>query len=231
MKNSFNITNLTHHSSAEMPEAWSADDYKKLLDTLGFEPTGNATENVEMTLLAIADLEPTEAAIALLTHSFSEELTHGQIEQIANDMQNDKIFEEYPEIHLHHRLFAINQLLRKAYNGKFPSGEVVSIEFEMTPVGKEKVSKTDITPEVILQCLATAMPDSSLIKRLFHDELAGGKAFKDAASIVWRSEISGMEDGYKVSMLSSDYWLGDLMDADGDYTADVKVFEGEEDEE
>lgn len=230
MENSFNITNLTHHSSGEMPEAWSAEDYKKLLDTLGFEPTGNATENVEMTLLALADLEPTEAAVVLLTHSLSEELSEGQIEQVANDMQNDKIFEEYPEIHLHHRLFAINQVLRKAYNGKFPSGEVVSIKFDMTPTGKEKVAKADITPEVLLKCLTNAMPDSSLIKRLFPDELAGEKAFDDADSIVWRSEITESEDSFKVSMLSSDYWLGDLLDADGDYTADVKVFEAEEEE-
>lgn len=71
-------------------------------------------------MMAITDFEPKEAAAIVLENKLSEELIKGQVEQISNDMLLDKISEEYPEINLHSRLFHFNQLLFKAFNGKFP---------------------------------------------------------------------------------------------------------------
>ncbi|MFT5886906.1 MAG: hypothetical protein ACI9IP_003378 [Arcticibacterium sp.] len=176
-----------------------------------------------MTLMEITDLEQTEAAIEWLTLSFPENLNEGQIDQIANEMQGDKIFEEYPEIALHYRMIAVNQLLRKAYNGKFPAGEIVEIQFTQVDNKNKFDSAESISKEILLKILAPAMPDNSLVKRLFLDELAGEKEFIDARAIVWRSEISKTEDKYNVEIISSDYWLGNLRQINGSYDVTIKV--------
>jgi hypothetical protein len=68
--------------------------------------------------MAITDFEPNEAAAIVLDYKLSDSLNEGQIQQISNDMLIDKI-SEYPEIAMQAPLYHINQLLFKAYNGKF----------------------------------------------------------------------------------------------------------------
>jgi hypothetical protein len=231
MKMTFKIENLQNHSSKELLNAWELTDYKNILDRLGFTEAATLkdSEIEEMTLMAIADLEPTEAAAELLRFSFVDHLNEGQIDQIANEMQDDKIYEEYPKIALHHRMFAINQLLRKAYNGKFPAGEIVEIQFTIEDDKHKFDTAESISNEILLKILAPAMPDNSLIKRLFPEELAGEKEFLDADGIVWRSEIVKSGNKFNVEMISSDYWLGDLLQISGSY--DVTVVMAEEDSE
>ena len=104
-----------------LPDAWNISDYKELLEKFGFaDAQGNDSEELqELLFMAITDYEPNEAAAIVLTHKLSEHLTEGQIEQLSHEMLLDKISEEYPEIGLHKDLFSVNQLLYKAYNGKF----------------------------------------------------------------------------------------------------------------
>jgi hypothetical protein len=56
----------------------------------------------------------------------------GQIEQISHNMLIDKVCEEY-QIHMQGRLFHVNQLLFKAYNGKFPNAKNPFV-FSLTPI-------------------------------------------------------------------------------------------------
>ena len=104
-----------------LPDAWNISDYKELLEKFGFaDAQGNDSEELQdLLFMAITDYEPNEAAAIVLTHKLSEHLTEGQIEQLSHEMLLDKISEEYPEIGLHKDLFSVNQLLYKAYNGKF----------------------------------------------------------------------------------------------------------------
>ena len=45
------------------------------------------------------------------------------LKNLSNEMIEDNQAEEYPDIAFHFPLFAINQLLNKAYNGKFPNAK------------------------------------------------------------------------------------------------------------
>ena len=88
----------------------------------------------ELLLMAISDFEPKEAAVIVLAYKLSEELNEGQIQQISNDMFLDKVCEEYPEIGLHSTLFHVNQLLFKAYNGKFPNAKATIVKCSFAPI-------------------------------------------------------------------------------------------------
>ena len=72
-----------------------------------------------------------------LAYKLGQELNEGQIEQISHNMLIDKVCEEYPEIHMQGRLFHVNQLLFKAYNGKFPNAKASVVHFSMAPTDGE----------------------------------------------------------------------------------------------
>jgi hypothetical protein len=133
----FKITINEVSTVNEITSYWNNEDYKKLLEMFEFpEVETIQPENLkEMLFMAITDFEPNTAANKLLTYKLSDQLGAGQIDQISNDMLVDKMCEECPEIELHYTLFNINQLLFKAYNGKFPNAKATVVDFTMEPKG------------------------------------------------------------------------------------------------
>lgn len=192
----------------EITEYWSSEDYIQLLEKFDYPDADKGSESnlEELLLMAITDFEPNKAAAILLEYKLSDELGEGQIEQISNDMLLDKIAEEYPEISLHATLFHINQLLFKAFNGKFPNTKATVVEFSIDPVEKDE----EFTKEKVLKLLSAGLSDSNLIKRLFGEQMNEGKVFPEAENILWELETS---DNQNFKLLTSDYWLskGDLI--------------------
>jgi vesicle coat complex subunit len=111
--------------------------------------------------MAITDFEPNEAAAIVLDYKLSDSLNEGQIQQISNDMLIDKIVKNIPAMQA--PLYHINQLLFKAYNGKFPNAKATVMEFSVMP-SKEDATKK-LTKENVLK-LFSGLSDRNIIKRL-----------------------------------------------------------------
>ncbi|WP_194976704.1 hypothetical protein [Aquiflexum lacus] len=188
----------------EVSDYWSTADYIELLGLFGFPDAESSDEDSlrELLMMAITDYEPNEAAAIVLEYKLSDDLNKGQIEQISNDMLLDKIAEEYPEINLHGTLFHINQLLYKAFNGKFPNTKASQFECTITPLGKDE--DIELTKEVTLKLLSEGLSDSNLIKRLFGDKMTGATPFPEAEDILWDLATT---DGQNFKILTSEYWL------------------------
>ncbi len=173
------------HTVDEITEYWSNEDYIQLLDKFEYpdaEDTG--TEGLrELLFMAITDFEPSEAARIVLAYKLGEHLSEGQIDQISNDMLNDKVCEEYPEMELQAALFHVNQLLFKAYNGKFPSSSATIIECSVTPLDEN--NETVLTKEMLLRLLNDGLSDRNIVKRLFEDQINGNADFPEAENIIW----------------------------------------------
>ncbi|WP_114749337.1 hypothetical protein [Pleomorphovibrio marinus] len=188
----------------EVVDYWSKEDYVELLALFGFPDGESAKEDTlkELLMMAITDHEPNEAAAIVLEYKLSDQLNSGQIDQISNDMLMDKIAEEYPEINLHSTLFHVNQLLYKAFNGKFPNIKASQFECTITPL--EKNGNIELTKEVTLKLLKEGLSDSNLIKRLFGEKMSGNIPFPEAEDILWDLET---KDGQNFKILTSAYWL------------------------
>ncbi|MEB2781326.1 hypothetical protein U3A58_13075 [Algoriphagus sp. C2-6-M1] len=210
----------------ELPGSWSNQDLIKLLDRFGFPDASksNPAELKELLSMAISDFEPAEAAAILLEYRLSDELNEGQIEQISHDMLLDKISEEYPVISLHHQLFTINQLLHKAYNGKFPSAKATIAELT---ISSEDPDAEAITKEVVLKALQYTLNDSNLIKRLFTDHLLGKVKFEEADSIIW--DLSDLGNN-QYRLTTSEYWMARDEFVEAEFDADIAAFEEDEEE-
>lgn len=202
----------------EIPGYWSTADYKALLSEFDFPDADDVKEENlrEYLHMAIADEEPTDAAAVLLTYKLSDALNEGQIDQISNDMLVDKISEEYPEIDLHPHLFSINQLLYKAYNGKFPNTEATVLECTVKADGD-----FDFNDKVIfLKALAQGLSDRNIIKRLFSEQLEDGNEFPEAKHILWELHDLG---GGKVRIVTSDYWISRDDFTQASYEANLEI--------
>ncbi|MBP4141437.1 hypothetical protein J3S90_06455 [Flavobacterium sp. P4023] len=188
----------------EVEGYWSDQDLIQLLDKFNY-PDGATAEKKnlpELLEMAISDYEPNEAAEIVLAYKFSEELNEGQIQQIAHNMLIDKVCEEYPEIHMQGRLFHTNQLLFKAYNGKFPNAKASVVHFSMQPEQNE-VTKV-LTKENVLKLLNNGLSNRNLIKRLFDDQMTQNIPFPEAEGIIWELNTT---DNLNYTLVTSENWI------------------------
>ncbi len=213
-------------STDELEGAWSNEDFKELLARFEYPDAGQlkSTELKEYLFMAISDFEPSEAAAILLDYKLSDLLAEGQIDNLSHEMLRVKVSENYTEIDLHHNLFNINQLLYKAYNGKFPQAKVNIVEFE---IKDEDNDPEEITKENALKALSYGLSENNLIKRLLSDQLEGRKSFPEAEGIVWELQNKG-NNLYSITI--SEKWLTQNDFAHLEYECTVVPFEDKEEE-
>ncbi|QKG55588.1 hypothetical protein GKZ68_02405 [Hymenobacter sp. BRD128] len=213
----FTVERLSFQHLPALPNAWQPADYLALLSKLDYEnPEAIApAELKEMTQLALTDLEPAEAAEIVLGYLFPDDLTKGQLDQLAHQLQTEKLWEENPNFALHRGFFNATQLLYEAYNGKFPHPQAVEFKVKITAASPADLALLDHEPAaMLLRLLAPGLADRALLHRLFGDQLAGG-AFPEATSILWQLTPSEKTDTSVVyDIISSDYWLEDFKFAD-----------------
>ncbi len=194
MKYKINIEDV--HTVDEIQEYWTKEDYTKLLEKFNYTDADDSDNLRELLMMAITDFEPSEAAKLVLEYKLVEQLSEGQIDQISNDMLIDTVCEEYPEMELQSTLFHINQLLFKAYNGKFPTSSATIIDCIITSL--DKGNETKLTKEIVLRLLNDGLSDRNIVKRLFEDQINGTVEFPEAENIIWDMQISE-SNHYKIT--------------------------------
>ena len=206
----------------DLENSWSIEDYKELLVRFDFanNNVNDIKELRELLFMAISEKEPNEAAAIVLDYKLSDVLNEGQIDSLSYEMLVDKISEEYPKIELHKTLFIINQLLYKAFNGKFPNTKATVVDFEITPARNAEIN---ITKEIALKCFTQNLDSHNVIKRLFADQLNAEEAFVEANDIIWYLEKN--ETGYR--MTTSEYFMSKEEFLNEEFEAVIDFFEEE----
>jgi hypothetical protein len=227
MKHVFSIHPTSFKVINELPNAWSNTDYQKLLEIMDYGDTSglNPNELKEMCLLSISDNEPEEAAKLILEYIFQDRLNAGQSDNISNEMVEEKIWEEYADLSMHEEFFNATQILFDAYNGKFPHPEAVVMQIEFTAKNPKSIAvfESDIEANLI-RLITSGMPENTLIKRLFDDQL-NGEDFPDAKDIIWQYKKTATEgDKLVFEIISSTYWFHDFKYIET-YDAELKVLE------
>lgn len=216
MKN-FTVERLSFDTLTELPNSWQTQDYKNLLLAAGYENPDEIepSELKAMCLMALTDLEPAESAQLVVGYLLADELNAGQIENLAHQMLSEKLWEENPKLELHQGFYKATQLLYEAYNGKFPRAEAVQFQVQFTAQNPEDLALFDTHPQApLLRLLTQGMPDNTLLKRLFHEQL-DGSSFPEAAAIIWQLHpIKRDEKTAVFEVVSSAYWLDDFKYAD-----------------
>ena len=213
MTSHFKVEKLKFVSIQELPNSWNNQNYLDLLDLMDYGDTSELgpEELKDLCLMSLTDNDPEDAAKILLEYVFKGRLTKGQIDNLSNEMLDEKIWEEYADLALHEEFFNVNQLLYEAYNGKFPHPEAVKFKVKITDVDNEGFSMLKKFPEApLLRLLVSGMPENTLIFRLFEEQVAGDE-FKDAKDIIWQLKIDSVNENERlVEVISSSYWFHDF---------------------
>ena len=188
----------------DLENYWTVDDYVHLLAAFDYPnaKSTNPTELQELLFMAISDFEPNHAAAKVLTYKLSDHLSEGQIDQLSNEMLLDKVCEEYPEINLHETLFHINQLLYKAFNGKFLNAKASIINCTVAP--EDAATVTALSKARILRILYAGFSPRNVVKRLFNEQLTSDVPFEEAEDIIWHLNTT---DHTTYEIITSEYWL------------------------
>jgi hypothetical protein len=204
----------------ELEGSWNNADFVELLSRFDYADADKLkqTEIKDFLFMAISDFEPEEAATIILNYKLSEVLTEGQIDNLSHEMLREKVSENYSDIYIHKILFDINQLLYKAFNGKFPRAIATVIEFEMRA---DQQQETEIAKELVLEAFRSGLSERNLIIRLFKDQLEGTISFPEAEGIIWDLENNG-NDHYRVT--TSEKWLKKEDFENSDFVCDVTPF-------
>lgn len=213
------------HTIKEIDGVWSDEDFIELLDRMDFPDAQNiAKEELrEMLYMAMTDFEPDEAAEIILDYKFSDVLSKGQIQNLAHEMIDDSVTEEYADISLHYQLFNINRLLYNAYNGKFPNTKATVLKLK---IEFQQNAKLEINKEIVLKAVSKGLNDNNLIRRLFSEQLNGEVEFVEADHIIWDLELSN--DGL-ITIITSDYWLNEEDFLSNEFNGTIIEFDKEED--
>ncbi|QRR01366.1 hypothetical protein [Dyadobacter sandarakinus] len=211
--NPFKVKVLSFDQIHELPGSWEKSDLVNLLNAMDYDNPAEIkdAELKEMCMMSLTDYEPEEAAKIVLDYTIADRLTEGQLANLSHEILSEKLWEEYPELHLHPDLFRSTQLLYDAFNGKFPRAEAVRFSIEI----EGDTSIFNENPEApVVRILAGGMSDRSLIHRLFSDQLAGDK-FDEAKDILWQLHVVAKgENTVTFDIVSSTYWLEEIKYAD-----------------
>lgn len=188
----------------EIEGYWTEKDIVELLGKFGFPDVSDTDKESlnDLLSMAITDYEPKEAAAIVLEYKLADHLNDGQIQQISNEMLIDKVCEEYPEIGLHAALYNTNQLLFKAYNGKFPNAKATIVECSITP--SEGEAEKALSKENVLKLFSKGLSDSNIINRLFDQQMHENTPFPEAEDILWDLSTT---DNINYTMNTSENWV------------------------
>ncbi|CAN0573964.1 unnamed protein product [Ectocarpus sp. 12 AP-2014] len=213
MKNVFSVTRTSFKTITALPDSWSDQDYKNLLELMDFDGIAALApeELKEMCLMSLTDNEPEEAAKLVLKYIFKDKLNAGQIANLSNELLDEKLWEEYADLSMHEDFFNVHQLLYDAFEGTFPHAEAVSFSVKLTAKDKKVLAVFDHFAEApLIRLLVEGLPDNNLIYRLF-DEQVDGEKFKEAKDIIWQLKAEkGQENEITFHVVSSTYWFKDF---------------------
>lgn len=213
MKPIFKVDIQKFATIQELPNSWNEQDYKNLLDAMEYGDVSEITpqELKEMCMLSLTDNETDEAALIVLNYVFGKHLNDGQKQNLSHEMLDEKMWEEYADLSMHERFFNIGQLLYQAYNGKFPHPEAVKFRVCITAKNTNDLAVfKDEAEAPMLRLLTKGMPDNTLLKRLFKDQL-NNEQFTQAKDIIWQLHKIESNDKTEVyEVISSAYWFHDL---------------------
>lgn len=199
----------------DVPGSWTTEEYRQILQNCDFDWPIDFTDDElpDYAIITLLDLSPEEAAKEVLKVKLSNQLSNGQINNLTHEMQEERMWEEYPNLALHEKLFYCHVLLNQAFPKVFPNPEAAKCVLEVTAQNEAAKGQLKHANEsFIVRLLADGMNDHGILKRLFGQQLMKAP-FTEAEHIVWQYRLTpSSEGGVKIQLYSSWYWLTPLLE-------------------
>ena len=140
-------------------------------------------------------------------------MNSGQRQNLAHDFIEERLWEEYSEIHFHEEIFNVACMLYWAFPKQYSEPDIVRIQ--LTVAAQNGVSISNLqnpTAAFVARLLNDGMNNHNTIYRLFDDQLAANR-FQEAEGIVWKfvhTELSATDNSTYITVHTSWNWVDEL---------------------
>ena len=199
----------------EIPLVWTEEEFRGLLQHVEYDDVQAipAEELKDMACLALTDFEAEEAAVIVLEYRLGERLNKGQRQNLAIELQDEKIWEEYADLSLHEALFHVSCMLHWAFPKNFREPDIAALKLSITPLTQESRQNSEApTAGFLTRVLNDGMDEHTLINRLFDESLVAN-SFPEAEDIIWQFEAHGARENSNdntITIYTSWNWVDDL---------------------
>lgn len=202
----------------ELEQSWKPADYVSILTLLDIADADKIDDDElrEMTLFALQDLNPPDAAAVLLKYKVGTKLSAGQIRNYSIDSQHERLWEQSADLSLHQDMFAVASMLNSVNAMAFPVPDAlsVSLSIQCDDASKLALFNTEMDRAILVRMISAGMNDSAILNRLFGDQIAKGKV-ADADSIIWQVAVEQHDPTtMRLRITSSAYWLKALRETE-----------------
>lgn len=199
----------------EIPLVWTEEEFRGLLQHVEYDDAQEIpTEELkDMACLALTDFEVEEAAVKVLEYRLADRLNKGQRQNLAIELQEEKIWEEYADLSLHEELFHVSCMLYWAFPKNFREPDIARLKIAITALTQESAHNVaKPTASFLTRVLNDGMDVHNIINRLF-DESMAANSFPEAEHIIWQFEALGTKENPSentITIYTSWNWVEDL---------------------
>ena len=198
----------------DMPGSWLDADYRRLLAEQEVDGVEDVSGNdlLDITLMALQDMEPDDAADAVLACKLQGDISSGARRNVVDDLlEEQRPWEDAADIRLHSRIFAAAVLLQKAFPKSFARPDMMQLVLKVQASTPEagKILARPPQAAFVTRMLADAMDAHSILERLYDEQLAAHH-FAEAEGIIWLAEFSNhsaADNTARLTVYSSEHWL------------------------
>lgn len=202
----------------ELEQSWAPADYVSILTSLDIADAGkiDVDELRDMTLFALQDLNPPDAAAVLLKYKVGTKLSGGQIRNYSIESQHERLWEQSADLSLHEDMFAVASMLNSVNAMAFPIPDALRVTFSIQCDDASQLAlfNDEMDRAILVRMISAGMNESAILNRLFGDQIATGK-IADADSIIWQIAVEQPDPAkLQIQITSSAYWLRALRETE-----------------
>lgn len=202
-----------------LPDSWPDSALRQVLEKAEFDDPVSDPELLEMCLMVLQDLKPRRAALVVLEVVFGDRMRPGVRDNIAEELQQDRPWEDHAVIDQQRGLFESVVLLQQAFPTLFGTPDALQLTLDIRPADRDACGQLEqgLSAALLLRMLAAGMDEDATLRRLFDDALASTR-FDEADAIVWHLNSSPMSAQgdlatFQCQIISSGQWLDALEEA------------------
>ncbi len=196
----------------DMPGWWSDNIFRQILQQVEYDEIAeiDPADLRDMAVMALQDIKPEQGAEAVLA-VLAGDLSRGVRQNLAHEMKESRIWEEFANPAAHAAIFATAVLLHEAFPKVYPRPEIARLTLQVTASNAAAAGLLSLpTPSLAARLAAAGMVEHSTLRRMYAASLAAG-SFPEAAAIIWQvREHRVSPEAAEWEIYSSWYWLRPL---------------------
>lgn len=196
-----------------LPGSWQSSDYRRVLEVLDIDDFASYQDEelVDMALMALQDREADEAMHSILSNFTEGRFSKGQIQNLCEELKEDRSWEEYPNLAHQKALYICVDLLNTAFPYEYPTPSATRVHLEIRARGLDEArAKNPLDPATLLRGVGRCQEQNNILNRFFAEQIAGA-AFPEATWVIWDMETSSLgPDALEIIFCGSSYWFEDI---------------------